>query len=276
MTVGEALKRAAARIEPLDARLLLEEASGLGSGFIFAHPEAQIDETSGERFETMVRRRAVGEPVAYIVGHAGFYGRTFAVDPRVLVPRPETEHLVEAILDHVRTLMKPRVRVADVGTGSGAIALSIAAEDERLDVVATDVSRDALAVAAENTRSLGLQARVTLLAGDLLGPLGHGRYDVLAANLPYVPSSEVPAPPHPVAYEPRLAVDGGADGLALYRRLLRGASAVLAPAGALFLEAAPGTIETLAQAAEAALPGAGIEVGADYAGLDRYVAIYLP
>lgn len=258
-----------------DARLLLEDASGLDAGRLLAHPEAQLDAGAAARFAAMLERRERGEPVAYVTGHAGFYGRTFIIDRRVLVPRPETEHVVEAVLDYIRDFPALRVRIADVGTGSGAIAISLAAEDDRVEAVATDLSADALALASENARLLGVAARVSFAAGDLLGPLqGLERFDVLVANLPYVPSAQVPEIPHPVGFEPRLAVDGGEDGLVLYRRLLAGAAPLLSSGGALFLEAAPDTIEPLADLAQAAFPAAGVEVLADYAGLDRLVAIY--
>jgi len=274
MTVADALARATSRITPFDARILLEEACGLTGAHFLAHPETQLESPIAERFDGMVARREHGEPVAYITGHAGFYGRTFSVDRRVLVPRPETEHLIEAVLDYVRGLPVPLVRVADIGTGSGVIAISLAAEDERIEVVATDVSAEALAVAGDNAHRLGVAQRVAFAHGDLLEPLrGLGCFDVVVANLPYVPSADVPAVPHPVGYEPRVAVDGGADGLVLYRKLLDGAGPVIGPGGALFLEAAPGTIDALAEAAESVFPDAGIEIGCDYGGLERYVAV---
>jgi release factor glutamine methyltransferase len=274
VTVAEALAHAAGRVAAFDARLLLENASGLDAAGVLAHPETALDRAASERFAIMLERRARGEPVAYITGSAGFYGRTFAVDPRALIPRPETEHLVEAVLDYIRDFPVLRVRIADVGTGSGAIAITLAAEDERVEAVASDLSADALALASENARRLGLSARVTFAQGDLLEPLrGLERFDVLVANLPYVPSASVPQKPHPVGYEPRLALDGGEDGLALYRRLLACAAPRLSSGGALFLEAAPDTIAALADAAEAAFPKSGIEIGTDYAGLDRYVTV---
>lgn len=275
MTVGEALARATRAIAPFDARVLLEEACGLASARLFAHPETELEAAALERFETMTARRACGEPVAYITGSAGFYGRTFRVDRRVLVPRPETEHVVEAVLDFVRGA-SGRVRIVDVGTGSGAIAITLAAEDERVDALAIDVSAEALEVARENARLLGVADRVRCIEGDLLAPLRAGpAAGVVVANLPYIPTAAIPSVPDPVGFEPRIALDGGPDGLGPYRRLLDEAGGLVAPGGALFLEAAPGTIDALAELAEAFYPRAGIEVGSDYAGLDRYVAILL-
>jgi release factor glutamine methyltransferase len=280
VTVGEALDRAVRRIggesAVLDARILLEAACGSERSTLFSHPERELDPQSVARFEGMLARREVGEPVAYIVGSAGFYGRVFSVDRRVLVPRPETEHLVEAVLDYLRGTPAESVRaVADVGTGCGAIAITLAAEDPRLHVAAGDCSGEALAVARLNARRLGTEG-VHFVEGDLLEPLSEdGPFDVVVANLPYVPTVDVPNVPHPVGYEPRVALDGGRDGLDLYRRLLEGAESAVKRGGAIFMEAAPGTIEALAACAEASFPGAGIEIGTDYAGLDRYVVALL-
>jgi release factor glutamine methyltransferase len=273
VTVGEALARASKRIAPFDARVLLEDGCGVPGTAFVANPGAELDDARAQRFEAMVVRRERGEPVAYITGAVGFYGRTFCVDERVLVPRPETEHLVEAVLDHVRGTSK-RLRLVDVGTGSGAIALTLAAEDERLDVVGVDVSPGAVAVASENARRLGLEKRARFLCGDLLDPLDGVPVDLIVANLPYIPTDRIPARPDPVGYEPVVALDGGADGLGPYRRLLaQAAGGGLASPGALYFEAAPGTIEPLADLAQAVFPAAGVEVLADYAGLDRLLAI---
>jgi release factor glutamine methyltransferase len=253
---------------------LLQAVCGIETAEVVAHPERIVTPGERARFQAFVERRAAGEPVAYIVGRAGFYGREFLVDRRVLIPRPETEHVVEAALQFARTLPGTRPSVADVGTGSGAIAITLAAEDGTLEVVASDISADALAVARANAQALGVAGRVRLVCGDLLAPLGaFAPYDIVVANLPYVPTGSLPVAPHPVGYEPRVALDGGADGLALYRRLLADLDTVLKPRGGVFLEAAPGTIEVLAQLARDSFPDAAIEIGVDYAGLERYLAI---
>lgn len=263
-----------------DAQVLLEAASGRSSAWLVAHGDEQLDEPARERFERFVARRASGEPVAYITGTAGFYGRLFGVDARVLIPRPESEHLVEAALAHLRTRRArgaSLLRAADVGTGSGALAITLAAELEGLDVVASDLSREALEVARANAERLGVASRVRFVAGDLLEPLrGYAPYDCVVANLPYVPSAELPVAPNPVAFEPVGALDGGRDGLALYRRLLRGLDGVCAPGAALFFEAAPATIDALARLAEEHLPRAFVEIVSDYAALERVVAVTLP
>jgi release factor glutamine methyltransferase len=262
-----------------DARLLLAHALGCDSAWLIAHEREAIDGAARARLDALVARRATGEPIAYVLGSAWFYGREFVVTRDVLVPRPETEHLVEAVLDDLRagdTHPAGRLRVCDVGTGSGAIALTVAAENPGIEVVASDASEPALAVARLNAARLGVEERVRFVAGDLAAPLEPlGPYDCLVANLPYVPSRAVPAPPDPVGFEPRFALDGGEDGLALYRRLLEGLARLLAPGGSAFLEAAPGTIERLAVLAESLL-GAHVEIGEDYAGKERWVSVTLP
>lgn len=281
-TAADLLRTAARRIAgaspALDARLILGHVLGRDAAWLLAHGAEVVPPGLVMRFETFVQRRAAGEPVAYVVGAAFFYGREFYVTRDVLVPRPETEHLVEAALDEMRARdARPgtRLRVCDVGTGSGAIAITLAAETEDAVVVASDVSETALAVARENAARHGVADRVRFVAGDLATPLGPlGPYDCVVANLPYVPSAVVPRPPDPVGFEPRVALDGGEDGLALYRRLLVELPSLMTAGGSAFLEAAPGTIERLAALAESTI-GAHVEIGEDYAGNQRWISVSL-
>ena len=205
----------------LEAELLYGEAAGLDRTQVIA-AGADIPEPEAlARFDALLERRLGHEPLAYILGRREFYGLTFAVGAGVLVPRPETETLVEATLAAVREHPGARrvVRVADVGTGCGAVALAVAKHAPNATLFATDASTEALAYACRNRQRFGLVERVVLLTGDLLGPVGEP-LDVVAANLPYVPSSEFGALPAVIReHEPALAVDGGEDGLALYRRL---------------------------------------------------------
>lgn len=231
--------------------------------FVRAHPGATID-------PDLAGRRERGEPLAYITGFAGFYGREFAVTSDVLIPRPETEHLVEDAIAFLR--VTGRLVVLDVGTGSGAIACSIAAEVPAALVDATDVSAAALAVARENAERLAVAERCTFALADIVGDYSR-RYDVIIANLPYIPSADVPARPHPVGFEPRVATDGGPDGLEQYRKLLAAAPRLAAPGALVLLEAAPPTMTALRALAEAAFPAAEVRVCRDYAGLERYVRI---
>ena len=267
MTVGEALASAACA----DARLLLARAFGRSTAWIVAHSDDGLDEAVRARFEAWCARRRAGEPAAYVVGFAGFYGRDFAVDRRVLVPRPETEHLVDEIVAFVRETPAPKI--LDVGTGSGALAVTLAAECPRASVDAIDISSDALLVARANAVRHGVDARVTFFQGDLLEPVRGRTYDAVVANLPYVPASDIAPAPAPLGFEPRLALDGGPDGLSLYRRLLDVAPAALCQGGILLLEAAPPTMNELAALARAAFPNAEVTIRNDYAGLARYVKV---
>lgn len=285
MTVGDALRASTLRLAPVgdgaphDASLLLGHVLGRDRAWLMAHRDDPIDPAARGRNDALVRRRASGEPLAYVLGEAWFFGRRFEVDGAVLVPRPETELLVEAALSEI-TARRRRgaslVRACDVGTGSGAIAVTLALEDAALRVTASDVSAAALAVAQRNADAAGVGARIRFVAGDLAEPLVPLRpFDVIVANLPYVPTSDIPPAPDAVGFEPRVAVDGGADGLVLYRRLTAALPALAAPGACAFFEAAPGTIEPLA-ALVAAVPGAHVEIGEDYAGLERWVAVTLP
>jgi release factor glutamine methyltransferase len=280
MNVGQALRAAGRRLQhvgetgALDASRLLEHITGRDRAGLLMAAEIPLDPESSAEFERLVARRERGEPVAYIVGDAGFYGRTFIVDERVLVPRPESEHVVEAAIDDLRARRKAGGIVADVGTGSGALGVTLACELPDLAVYATDISPAALSVARRNAALNGVFQRCTFLAGDLLLPLIRfgERVDAIVANLPYIPAGSVPLAPNPAGFEPRVALDGGPDGLDLYRRLLSQLDAVAAGDAAIFLEAAPGTIEPLAELVERVFPAAFIEIGEDYGGLERFLS----
>jgi release factor glutamine methyltransferase len=272
------LRAAAARLEPvagsgrLDATLLLEHVTGAERVAFVREGERALSAAEETAFEALVARRRTGTPIAYLTGSVGFYGRTFAVDERVLVPRPETELVVEAVLADLRGRGKLAGSVADIGTGSGAIAVTLAAELRDLSVYGTDASPDALAVARHNAALNAVAQQCTFLHGDLALPLARfGPFDAVVANLPYVPTAQIPRRPDPVGFEPLVALDGGADGLDLYRRLLAQLPAICTPQTTIFFEAAPGTIEPLALLVAAAFPRAHIEIGEDYAGLERFV-----
>ena len=282
MTLADALAAASRTLEPvggsgrLDAALLLEYVTGVRREAILGDGERALSATESEAFERCVAQRRAGMPVAYITGSVGFYGRSFAVDARVLIPRPETEHLVEAVLADVRARGKTAGRIADIGTGSGAIAITLACELPGTWVFGTDASRGAIAVARRNAARNTCFQECTFLQGDLAEPLGRfAPFDAIVANLPYVPTGAIPAAPDPVSFEPALALDGGADGLAVYRRLIAQLPAVLALDASVFLEAAPDTIDALAALVEATFPRAHVEIGNDYGGRARYVAFTL-
>jgi release factor glutamine methyltransferase len=253
----------------LDADVLLAFALGVRKEELLAHPERTLSSDDDARFRALIERRRAGEPVAYLRGWKEFYGQRFRVDPRVLVPRPETETLVE---EARRFIAGRALTVVDVGTGSGAIACAIALNEPRVRVIAVDASRDALAVAESNALSLGVAERVELRQGDLLAPITE-KVEVVCANLPYIREDEMKklaGGRTALAYEPRVAVVSGADGLDLIRRAIADLPRVLARGGAAFFEIDP------PQAAEVGrlLEGAGLRSRTvkDLAGSDRVVA----
>ena len=275
MTVDGALVEARRRIggdsPGTDARLLLAHILGRDRAGLLAHGDALLAPGASARFEHLISRRALGVPVAYLTGEAWFYGLRFEVTRDVLVPRPETESLVDRVLAfaHARPA-GAGLRICDVGTGSGAIAVALASRLPQSSVDAIDVSPAALAVAERNVKAHRLEGRVRCTRGDVLEG-SSGVYDCIAANLPYVPAALIPGPPDPLAFEPRAALDGGPDGLTLYRRLLRRVPERLAADGMLVLEAAPPTIGALAELTRAALPGARVAIAPDAGGSDRLI-----
>ncbi|HEV2737116.1 MAG TPA: peptide chain release factor N(5)-glutamine methyltransferase [Candidatus Elarobacter sp.] len=283
MTIGEALRDASVRLEAiggtgrLDAVFLLAHAGGVTRQEMIAHRERELTSDVAERFGALVERRAQGTPLAYVTGEAGFYGRMFGVDERVLVPRPETELTIEWAVRHLRAIGRENGSAADVGTGSGAIAVTLASELPELSVYASDVSQDALAVARRNAARNDVFQHVTFLHGDLAAPLlPYAPFDCVVANLPYVPTADCAGAPDPVSFEPLLARDGGTDGLALYRRLLPDLAALTAPRGIVLLEAAPVNALALERLVRDVLPRAGTETIRDYADLDRIIVAVMP
>jgi release factor glutamine methyltransferase len=215
----------------LTAELLLAQALSCDRVRLYLDFEKPLGEAELARFRDLVRRRADGEPAAYLVGRKEFYGRPFRVDPRVLVPRPETELLLEAAL----ATLPDEGRALDLCTGSGCLAVSLALERRGARVEATDISADALDVARENAASLG--AVVDLAQGDLWAAVHAGEpFDVVVSNPPYVPTKELAGLSREVRREPCIALDGGEDGLGVLRRIVAGAPERLRPGGALCVE----------------------------------------
>ena len=219
----------------LAAQVLLAHALSCDRVGLYLQFDKPLGPEELARYRELVRRRLAGEPVAYLVGTQEFWSISLAVDPRVLIPRRDTEAVMEAVLEEVGDRDAP-LRIADVGTGSGALALALARELRAATVVATDLCDGALAVASANAARLELASRVELRHGDLLEPLADDRFDVLVANLPYVPSRDIEALAAEVRQEPRAALDGGPDGLDLIRRLAAGAARQLTPGGLVALE----------------------------------------
>lgn len=226
----------------LDAELLLAATAGVARIELLSGVAA-IAEPVRARFMQLIARRAAREPLAYILGHREFYSLELEVAPGVLIPRPETEILIEASLEDLSRRLHPTV--LDVGTGSGATALAIAAGAPGARVVATDVSMDALAVARRNVEHLGMDHRVELRHADCFAVMDGGeplgRFDLIVSNPPYIRDGEIDGLQAEVSrYEPRIALAGGADGLRFYRALARGAQDHLAPGGKLLVEVGAG------------------------------------
>lgn len=248
----------------LDAEVLLAYCLGLERVGLYLDYERPLKPAELARYRELVRRRAAREPVAYIRGLKEFWSLEFEVSPAVLIPRPETELLVEEALALARPLGEPRV--VEVGTGSGAVAVVLARELKRA-VTATDNSPEALAVARRNAAKHG--AEVEFIEADLLSPFGEGAFDLVVSNPPYVPRPDFATPPE-LSFEPRGALDGGEDGLEVVRQLTRQAPRVLAPGGWLLLEVGLGQAPETTRLMEAAgfRDVAGVP---DLAGIERVV-----
>lgn len=247
-TILDVLRWTTARFEErqldtprLDAEVLVAAALGVARVQLYVQHDRPLLGDELAKIRESVRRRQSGEPVAYIVGHKEFFGLELKVDPRVLIPRPDTETLVDEALDRLRARAAeaPPPRIADVGTGSGAIAIVLGRRHPNAFLFAVDASTDALAVARENAQLHHVS--VELLQGDLAAPLReHAPFDVITANLPYIPRADIAGLPREVRSEPGGALDGGPDGLDLVRRLINEVPSVLAPGGALVLEVGAG------------------------------------
>lgn len=285
MTRKKCLSRAVealARHFPEDARLeaevLLRSVLGVGRARLYADMEQALSPSQALAFEERVERRLGYEPVAYIQRRREFFGLEFYVDPRVLIPRPESELLVETSLNLVSRFYKEKqpLLVADIGTGSGALAIALAVSLPQAHLYATDSSLSALEVAALNCRKHGVSSRVCLLQGELLAPLPTA-VDIIVANLPYVREREwEQLSPEVRLFEPREALVGGEDGLELVRRLLSQAGSKLLPGGSLLVEIGQGQGVEVSRQARSYFPHARVELLPDLAGIDRVVSIVTP
>ncbi len=254
MTVRRALGRAISELTAAQvpsastaAEVLLMHVLGNDRTFLYAHPEVELSLEQERAYRLLLERRAAGTPTQYLTGRQEFWGMTFQVEPGVFIPRPETEHLVEAALAIVRErLRKPNPRIVDVGTGTGCIALALASELPAAQIFAIDFSESALAVARRNADALGLASRVSFLHSDLLdvfltsreSPVAsRGSFDLIVSNPPYVSPDEAPQLPREVLeHEPAEALFSPGEGLAITRRLIEQAAPLLLPGGWLVLE----------------------------------------
>jgi release factor glutamine methyltransferase len=278
MTYETALREGVARLEAeglasdtarFEARLLLLHAANITLETLHLCPKETLSGLSAERFRQSIARRAAREPLAYITGERGFYGLMFKVTPDVLVPRPETEFLVEATLKHVGDR---KARIVDVGTGSGCIAVAIARHAPNADVFATDISMEALVVAAGNAARNGLAGAIAFYEDDLLNMTARfAPFDVIMSNPPYIAPEEIERlEPEVRRFEPRIALGTHADALHFYRRFAMEAPPLLAPGGLLAVELGQGQADVVMELWR----GAGLtEITAipDYAGIPRVV-----
>lgn len=254
----------------LDAEVLLGFVLKKERIYLYVHFDEPLNENELAEFKSLIKRRVDHEPVAYIVGKKEFMGLTFTVSPAVLTPRADTEIFVEAVL---KRLPEGEARIADIGTGSGAIGLSLAHFNKKLSVTLTDICENALEIARENTAVLELTERTELLAGDMLSPLT-GKFCAIVSNPPYIPRKDIETlMPEVRDYEPRTALLGGDDGLDFYRILAKESGAYLENGGLLAVEVGMGE----ARAVEELFKSAGFtetEIITDYAGIERVVLGY--
>ncbi len=264
----------------LDTQVLLEHVLGIDRAILYTHPEREVTAEQEQRFLSLIERRTQGEPIAYLIGHEEFYGLDFLVDKRVLIPRPETEMLVETALLLLRERLATRQTplIADIGTGSGAIPITLAVEEPRLPYLyAVDISLDALAVAQQNCLRHSVEHRVRLLHGDLLTPLPEP-VDMLIANLPYVGTDEVDVMTRDVLnYEPHQALFSGPNGLDVLQRFFEQVRSTekLKPHGTMLLEIGYRQREPLTKLLSTILPDATVIFQKDYAGWNRMLQVTL-
>ena len=291
MTIAEAVASTAQRLAragcdtpQLDAEVLLAHTLNAERSRLYLQPEARLDRQQLAAFLGLVARREKREPVAYIVGHKAFFGLDFLVNHHVLVPRPETELLVETALELMTGQTNPlpadvnanlRPAIADVGTGSGCIAIALARYISRATVLASDISIQALKVARRNAVQLGVPGSISFIVADLLGPYGV-LFDLIVSNPPYVSQAELASPgsaPEIGKYEPSLALNGGLDGLNIMRRLLPQAKKRLKSDGCLLVEIGSDQGRALIELARDHFPQASVVVKQDLAGLDRLLMV---
>jgi release factor glutamine methyltransferase len=286
LSVARALARAIEHLTPpvsesprLDGEVLLAHVLHADRSWLYAHTDHLLSASQQSEFFAMVSRRASGEPVAYLVGHKEFFGLDFLVSPAVLVPRPETELLVETAI-RLFGSFSGRLKVADVGTGSGAIAVSLAIFLPQARLLATDISPAALDVARRNALHHGVKTRIDFLLSDLLTPCVDG-FSLVTANLPYLRQDELPGQPSsntagvrsPLAWEPGLALDGGIDGLSAIKRLLSTCASRLRPPVTLLLEIGAGQGAQALALAGTYLPKTSCRIIKDLAGMDRLLVV---
>jgi release factor glutamine methyltransferase len=254
----------------LDAEILVAHVIRSSRERLHSHPERLLTVAQRVRLRRLTSRRTARVPVPYLVGEREFYGHMFRVTPAVLIPRPSSELLVELAVDWLNAHPNAR-RLIDLGTGSGAVAISVAKAVPRVVIEARDVSAPALRVAADNIAHHRLRRRITTVRGNLLRAAKPA--DVILANLPYIPEALRRVRPKELEYEPALALDGGKDGLTLIRMALAQAPAVVKSGGLVLFECDPAQTRRIVRLAQGLWPAADVSVHKDLAGLDRVVRI---
>lgn len=276
-TTAELLSKHGSPSGKADAQYLLGHVLGMSKTQLYMAAQRPVDETEREAMRELVKRRVAGEPIAYILGTAGFWTLDLKVDDRVLIPRPETELLVERVLSFTRLFEHEEWRIVDVGTGSGALALALASELPSATILAIDISADALEVARENADDAGLRDRVKFAQGDVMAPLG-GRdsvIDIVVSNPPYVADNDPDLETRVREFEPSAALFAAANGMAIIERLTRQASSALCPGGLLVCE--HGHRQGAATRGAAEKAGlAQIETIKDFASFDRVLVARRP
>ena len=257
----------------LDAEVLLSHVLGQKRIYLYVHFDEPLEKKELACYREMIKKRVLRMPVAYIIGSREFMGLPFKVTPAVLVPRPDTEILVQAALDRLKNQEQPVL--ADVGTGSGAVCLSLLHYIPALRAMTVDISSEALAVAEANAVALGVADRIMFLQGDLLEPLQGKSFNAIVSNPPYIPEGDIAGlEPEVREYEPIGALSGGSDGLDFYRRLVHGAGELLQSDGFMALEAGIHEAAAIVGLAEAELAFGRVEILKDYAGIDRVVVLW--
>jgi len=281
-TVGETLRAGVQKLEnagvpsaPLAAELLLMHVLGRDRSWLYAHPEKPIDSAQAETFAVLINKRAAGTPTQYLTGKQEFWGLEFEVTPDVLIPRPETEHVVEVALARMGASRRgDQLRIGDVGTGSGCLAVALAKELAHAKISATDISPAALAVAARNAVRHGVADRITFVECNLLEGVQHeSTFDMIVSNPPYVGRNDAKSLPIDVReHEPEIALFAGEDGMSIYPALITQAARHLSDGGILILELGFGLFESVSDLLEARRGWTRVSATQDLAGIPRVIA----
>jgi len=274
MTIKQSLDRAGKKITPLEAEVLLAHLKKVDRAWLYRNQNFRLLNTDYSQYHKLVKCRLSGKPLPYITNHKEFFGLDFYVDENVFIPRPETEILVEEVLGEVRSKKAEALKIVDVGTGSGCIAVALATNLKfkipNLKIYATEVSKKALKIAKINAQKHKVLDKITFLLGDLLKPLPE-KIDIIVANLPYVKTGYLKN----LNFEPKIALDGGKDGFYFYKKLLLQGSQYLRENGKIFLEISPEQKEKIKDLTLKLYPLAKIQFKKDLANLDRVTFLFL-